>query len=603
MKEQRLAWWVFKCLAALLTLGILIVTYSQFRINAQAKSSFIRNEIERLSFLVREIISRNINQTTRSSAEYNALCQQMAVLTKKRVSIITDAGKVLGDSAYGSDFNVDEAMTAMGLSTFFDPVAGKRILTNTLPIITQKSNGEVFLRLSTPLTSKWNMVKIVLQESGIPILSFGCLIILCSVVISQKITASVRDTTAAVQSFQTGNLGYRIPHARFDEFQRLNDSLHAMAKFVDSNRQLLHTQAIQWEAIITNMHEGVLAVDHDHNIIIINNAAREFLGIRKDASVLQRPLLEIFRNSELNTFLVALEDTGHFHESELDFQLRLRPARTFHISGLAIEFQTDKPAGYLLVFSEITQIKKLEKMRQDFVANVSHELKTPITAIKGLIETVTMTVENDPENARRFIGMIERNADRLNDIINDLLHLSRLEYGDPRIQKDFQLQNIRTTIQQALSTLDDQFKTKSITCVKLLEDHSIYANHRLLEQAFSNLINNAIKYSQNGGEITVKVTRDDDNLEIVVQDNGVGIPPEHRERIFERFYRVDKSRDRQTGGTGLGLSIVKHVVQLHNGSVSLSSQVGDGSKFTIRLPIEQNEKNLPKTNGVEQVVA
>ena len=489
-----------------------------------------------------------------------------------------------------------------GLSTFFDPVAEKHILTNTLPIPTPQDNGKIFLRLTTPIEGDRTSVKVFLQEFGVPILSFVFLIVLCSIIVSNKIATSIHDTTVAVQSFQAAKLGSRIPRSPFKEFQVLNDELNVMAKLVKSSRKLLQRQTIQWEAIITSMHEGVLAVDHDHNIMIINNAAREFLGIKINTAVLHRPLLELFRNSELITFLVALEDTGHFHESELDFQLQSEPVRTFHISGLAVEFQKGKPAGYLLVFSEITQLKKLEKMRQDFVANVSHELKTPITAIKGLIETVTIAVEDDPENASRFIGMMAKNADRLNDIINDLLHLSRLEYGDRRIQENFQVQNIQTTIHQVINALDDRLTKKAVTCTKEIEDCPIHANHGLLEQALSNLVENAIKYSSRGGEIKITSEREHDKLKIIIQDKGVGIPLEHQDRIFERFYRVDKSRDRQTGGTGLGLSIVKHVVQLHNGSVSVSSQPGEGSQFIIHLPLDYNEKSPPTTKNSKQAI-
>ena len=350
--------------------------------------------------------------------------------------------------------------------------------------------------------------------------------------------------------------------------------------------------------------KGVLAVDCENIIIIINNAAREFLGIRKNDNVLQRPLLEVFRNAELNTFLVALEeDTGDFQESEMDIQVLSEPIRTFLLSGLRVEFQEGRLPGYLLVFNEITQLKKLEKMRQDFIANVSHELKTPITSITGLIETLSTCVDDDPENAKRFVGLIERNAKRLNDIIDDLLQLSNLEHGGSRIQAEFQLQNIRNTIQQAQTVMDEKLRKKRITCINEIEDCPILANHGLLEEALSNLIGNAIKYSLEGSEITINATFQDEELEIIVQDNGVGIPLEHQDRIFERFYRVDKSRDRQTGGTGLGLSIVKHVIQLHNGTVAVESQPGKGTRFIIRLPVERTPGSSTKPKDVRQVIA
>ena len=599
MSEKKLTWWVFKCLATTLALGALIICLSQFRVYQRLEASFSRDELEGLSLLATEILTHHIDQISETPTESNKLCQELALRTKKRVAIITSEGTVLGDSVYGSGFSLDESIIAPGFSTFIDSTSEQRILSYILPIPTENGKIPLYLRMSTPITGNWTTIKVFLQELGFLILALLCLTTICSVVLSHKLTVSVRNILAAVQSFKPGDTAYRLPHSDFHEFQSLASALDVMADHLSNNYKLLHTQMIQWEAIFTNMHEGVLAVDHEHTIILINNAAKEFLGIKESYDVLQRPLLELVRNFEINTFLVALEDTGQFHESEMDLQNQFGPVRTFHISGLPVEFEKNKPPGFLLVFSEITQLKKLEKMRQDFVANVSHELKTPITAIKGVMETLSMSIHDDPKSAFKFISTIERNADRLNETINDLLHLSRLEYGDHRIQENFQVQNIQTTIQQAVEALNDKLERKRINCVQRIVNFPIYANHRLLDQALSNLIDNAIKYSSEGSEITITATTQTDQLEIVVKDTGVGIPPEHQTRIFERFYRVDKSRDRQTGGTGLGLAIVKHIVNLHNGRVKVESQLDKGSRFIIRLPLDRNQGDLADSKDTQ----
>ncbi len=241
--------------------------------------------------------------------------------------------------------------------------------------------------------------------------------------------------------------------------------------------------------------------------------------------------------------------------------------------------------GTLVVFSDVTQLRRLENMRRDFVANVSHELKTPLTAIHGFVETLRFGKVEDPREVERFLGIIQKHVDRLSSIIEDLLSLSRIEQEDKEHQLPFQENNIIDALQAAAQICRLSAAKKKIH-IDLPEKDGLIArfDFHLLEQAVVNLIDNAIKYSDPESVIQVMADGVGPDVEIAVKDPGVGIAQKHLSRLFERFYRVDKARSRKLGGTGLGLAIVKHIAQAHGGRVSVVSSLGKGSTFTIHIP-------------------
>jgi two-component system phosphate regulon sensor histidine kinase PhoR len=242
--------------------------------------------------------------------------------------------------------------------------------------------------------------------------------------------------------------------------------------------------------------------------------------------------------------------------------------------------------GAIVVIHDVTRIKKLENIRRDFVANVSHELKTPITAIKGFVETLREGSVTDPAEQENFLGIIARQADRLHAIIEDLLRLSRIEQDGDRGQIELQTHKVREVLEMAASDCAGRARDRSVDIrIDCPKDLTAKVNGQLLEQAVVNLLDNAIKYSETSKAIHVEAVAENGTLLIHVRDQGCGIPQEHLSRIFERFYRVDKARSRKQGGTGLGLAIVKHIAQAHKGSIAVQSQIGKGSTFTIRLPM------------------
>ena len=392
---------------------------------------------------------------------------------------------------------------------------------------------------------------------------------------------------------------YQLSHERYlkkngelniDEFSLVYKSLNNLSGYIKDEFHDLRTDVSQWEAFFSTMPRGLLAIDHERTIINCNKNALNILNVETLVQeTVGKSVMAIFRNADINRI------TSDFFNSdkclkEYEFEIYIdNIVETIKVICVELDLEDEEEIGAMVIMENITALRRLETMRRDFVANVSHELKTPIAIIGGFVETLKECLD-DPGSAMRFIEIIEKNTARLTLIIDDLLSLSKLEQNEALIKRNFESRDILETIKAALDVCSHEALDKDIQILLDLEDSkyykdpSMFANHRLLEQAFRNLIENAIRYSPRESNISIKSRKTGELIEISVKDSGPGIAPEHHEKIFERFYRVDKSRDRQTGGSGLGLAIVKHIVRIHNGHVKLDSALGAGARFTITLP-------------------
>ncbi len=390
----------------------------------------------------------------------------------------------------------------------------------------------------------------------------------------------VSDT---VKAFAQGDFTSRLPADGGTEVDDLSADLNWMA-------QQLHCRAIvelerkqQQEAVLASMMEGVMAIDSDGCFISMNRSAREILHVAQE-SIEGRLVSEVIRQDDLMQFIrraLAADTPVH-----ADLVLRGNGERHLEVVSSTLTGGEGRRLGALIVMNEVTHMRRLEGMRRDFVANVSHELRTPITSIKGFMETLLDGAMEKPDEARRFLEIIAKQADRLDAIIEDLLSLSRVEQESERGDIALQEGRVANVLTAAAQTAHPKAQAQKIAVEVLCPDaFTARINAPLLEQAVVNLVDNAIKYSDPGGRVKVMAQQTDDAVLIKVVDEGYGIPSSHHARIFERFYRVDKSRSRRLGGTGLGLSIVKHIAQAHGGTVSVQSAPGKGSTFTIRLPL------------------
>jgi two-component system phosphate regulon sensor histidine kinase PhoR len=374
----------------------------------------------------------------------------------------------------------------------------------------------------------------------------------------------------------------RVAPQPIHELNQLAGRVNALADQWDARLGEAVARLTEHEAVLASMVEGVLAVDTRHRILNVNPGAARMFGVTP-AAARNRDLLEVVRNTELRRFIAqALESTEPVEGDILIFD----PGETFlRAHGSPLRDGQGRSIGAVIVLNDVTALRRLETVRRDFVANVSHELKTPVTSIKGFVETLLGGAVRDPEAAERFLNIVARQADRLNAIIEDLLNLSRIERdaeaGDIALEES----RLKPVLQAALQVCEVQADGKEIR-LELECDPALSApiSAPLLEQALVNLIDNAVKYSPQGGRVRVEASQSAGETLLRVQDWGVGIEEKHQPRLFERFYRVDKARSRKLGGTGLGLAIVKHIAQAHGGQVRVESELGRGSTFSLHLP-------------------
>jgi len=360
----------------------------------------------------------------------------------------------------------------------------------------------------------------------------------------------------------------------------LGRAISALAEEQEKEIQRLAQAKREQETVLASMLEGVILIDLSGNIVRVNEAASVLL--RLPAETVGKGVEEVLRTSKLQRFIKKCLQNRR--SAETDIVLEDNQEKFVRAYARVITDSGGADVALLIVLNDITRLRKLENVRRDFVANVSHELRTPITSIKGFVETLQEGAINNPEDANRFLGIISRQADRLHAIFEDLLSLSRIEQDRSENQIEVAWCKLLDVINSAVSGCD-HLSTERNIAIKVVcpEDLHAQINSNLIEQAVFNLLQNALQYSNVGGSIIVKVSRGTNNVIISVQDFGCGIDSRHLPRLFERFYRVDKSRSRAVGGTGLGLAIVKHIAQAHGGTTSVESTLGEGSTFCISL--------------------
>jgi len=335
----------------------------------------------------------------------------------------------------------------------------------------------------------------------------------------------------------------------------------------------------QQQVLFNSMLEGLLLLDRHRRIYLANRAFKNLFGLK--AELRGRTVVEALRVPELAQLVERVEGAGQVFDYEL--KLPELSERWLQVNAALITNSAGEREGTILVFHDLTRLKQLERTREEFVANVSHELRTPLSLIKGYVETLLDGARENPEVNGRFLRIIERNARRLDLLIQDLLTISALESG--RVKLNVQAAPLPPLVEKIFGDLKPRADNKGIALVNQLPELTAGADVDRLEQVLANLVDNAIKYGRPHGTVTVGGRETDDGkLEVFVQDDGAGIPAESLKRVFERFYRVDKARSREQGGTGLGLSIVKHIVQAHGGEVWVKSEVDKGSTFHFTLP-------------------
>ncbi len=419
---------------------------------------------------------------------------------------------------------------------------------------------------------------------------------------STRLKRSLAELTRGVEILSDHSFGTSLPPPSLSELAPLVQALNRLGRQLKAHVDSALNQRNAYAAVVSSMDEGVVGLDMAGTILNINPAALVMLDKTPNA-VKGRPLYEVLRNRQLSRFVErAVGSTDHIRD---DIQLHEHGNRVWQVRAAPLLDGAEQRIGTLLMLNDVTRLRQLETLRKDFVANVSHELKTPLTAIKGFVETLGSGQVEDPAQARRFLQIINNHVNRLTAIVNDLLQLSRIE----KESEAQQLHRERVDLRQVIHSCGLLFQTKAAEKgIDLAYDTAppvlAEVDMALIEQALVNLIDNAVKYCPEKARITIDAAALADEVVIRVADNGTGIPKKAQARLFERFYRVDHARSRQLGGTGLGLAIVKHIAQLHGGRVSIDSTVGKGSTFFIQLPSPDSQVHASPTRRISaQAVA
>jgi len=392
----------------------------------------------------------------------------------------------------------------------------------------------------------------------------------------------LNEMIGVVGKFAEGLFNWRVRlGTRNDELGQMGNGLNRMAREAGEKIDRLAKNLAETEALLRGMEEGVLILDLNGRIKQMNGAMGTILAHAFPSDV-GKHYLEVFRDPELNDLIQAtLADKKGYRRSLSPLG---QPGKTFQVQSSLVQYPDSGGEGVIVVFHDVTDLKRLERVRQDFVANVSHELRTPLAAIKGYVEALRDGGLRNAAQAEQFLQVIQRHSERMDKIVSDLLLLSEMESPDRVLQKESL--NLPEIIQAAVEAVRPlaEGKRQKIQVGPMEKIPPLRADIQKIHQVLINLLNNAISYTPEGGSITLEARPLSEGVEISVIDNGIGIPPDDLPRIFERFYRVDRGRSRELGGTGLGLSIVKHIVEAHGGQVRVESKPGKGSRFTFFLP-------------------
>ncbi|HEX9063395.1 MAG TPA: ATP-binding protein [Clostridia bacterium] len=557
----------------------------------------IRDNLKNIALLVRENVMENMEYD--KSVNYENIAQKYAKLLSKsnninspkliNISFLDSDGKIIGESVKNTDkienfngfkevannLNSDKSNDILYINS-----DGYEIVYTSVP----ESLPKTYIKVASPLFNYSIINEAVVILTSVGVIAAIIMTVLLALRFSYKIIRPINELIDVSEEISVGNYKKRVSISSKDEFGKLATSFNDMALRLEKTMAEMLDKSVKVESIIESMPSGIVAVDTEWRIILINSIACEIFGIKKGQGIIGINIIELIRNTQINSLLKESIEKNSSLMNEIIIGTPAEKVLRIYANPIKSK-NIDMPnLGGLIFVQDITAIRKLEQIRTEFVSNVTHELKTPLTSIRGFIETLRSGALNDSEVAERFLEIIDIEAERLSILINDILQLSEIEAK----HKDVNIgnYNLKMIVDEVFSILEGYAEKKSITLhADIDESIQIEANRNRIKQMLINLVDNGIKYNFHNGSVYIHALKNEGKLIITVKDTGIGIPPEHITRVFERFYRVDKGRSRNMGGTGLGLSIVKHIVNLYSGDIKITSEPGAGTQFTISLPV------------------
>ncbi|WP_048600592.1 two-component system histidine kinase PnpS [Rubeoparvulum massiliense] len=565
----------------LLVLGVFLVSYVE-RLYKENLIEQMEGKAEAMAILTSHYVD--------DLELLQAKVQEIAPVKQRQLTIIASNGDIVAASYLSTQYireNIEHLQIETllereyGTDLRYQDDTGTEMLYVVKPIYDIQGDYWGIVRYAVTMEEVDQMVHQIWYTITVALLVALILFWLASRRIAKGVAIPIEAMTQVAKQIAHGDYGARVRLRRNDEIGMLTDAINNMAENLEWQMKKNHETQQTLEGIIQTMTSGILLVNQEGRIILSNPATERLLGFLR-GELEGKFHMEAVRYVGLSEKIEACLRTGQ----EVRGEIHGYYPDDIILDSISVPFLDDEGnvRGVLTLLHDITNIRRLEKIRSQFVANVSHELKTPITSIKGFAETLLEGELGDAETLRQFLQIIYDESERLHRLIIDLLDLSKIEQGKEQTQK--QLVDFVQLVDHVMKTQSTQAKTKSITMSSHCPNHPVLylCNHDQMIQVLTNLIGNAIAYTPMNGAVKIDLVELEQSIQLAVQDNGVGIPRDDLPRIFERFYRVDKARSRDSGGTGLGLSIVKHIVESHHGEIQVESRLGQGSTFTVILP-------------------
>ena len=531
----------------------------------------------------------------RAGADLDRLAGELARMSGARVTIVGGDGRVLGDSDVppgelaslenhsGRPELVAAETRDVGIVRRYSTTVGYEMLYSARKLSTSGDGGPGWVRLALPLTEIGEQLAATRRALWPGFAAAIALALGGAWAISRQLTRRLRAIAIAAERHSLAGSPEPVPAEGRDEIARVARLVNDSSRALQNQLSAVAGERALLSAILSGMIEGVIVVDEKGRVQLANDAASRMLGVSTPQSLQGSRYVEVVRHPEVAEHLSRALRGETTRGTEL--VLHRDPHRTYIARAAPVRVRDDvtSTGGAVLVLHDITELRRADRVRRDFVANVSHELRTPLTAIRGYVEALLDNAEG-PDQSRRFLEIVERHAARMERLVSDLLRLARLDAGQEQIAVG------PVPLASALSAVESELAPailgKHITVERRIGSQVavINADPAKLHDVLRNLLENAVNYSPERGTVVVSADLRDGRLWLQIEDEGPGIPPTDLERVFERFYRVDKSRTKDPGGTGLGLAIVKHLVGLHGGSVTAANRSPQGARLTVTLP-------------------
>ncbi|ADU31457.1 two-component system histidine kinase PnpS [Evansella cellulosilytica] len=521
----------------------------------------------------------------------NAMADRLEI----RITMIDMDGNVIGET-HGEAELMENHLSrpeiqrvnelGAGQEVRFSNTVNKELLYYAIPFI-QSGEQTAYIRTGIPIEQLNSMYQNIWGVIFVSFLiGFVVIVVLITKITNQQLTP-IEDARIVANQLAKGNFSVRTYEGIPNEAGQLNRSLNVLAENLSHITKTYEVQQDRLETLIDNMGSGLLLINSKGDITLVNKTCQSIFQENTDHWI-NKLYYQVIKHREVIKFIQEILLTEKRIKKHLALPIGIE-IRHFDVYGAPIIGSDLSLTGIVLVFHDITELKKLEQARKDFVANVSHELKTPVTSLKGFTETLLSGAVHDEQLREKFLTIISNESERLESLIHDLLELSKIEGSQFVLNWD--LVNIDVLLSDVFMMLESKAQNKNIHFSKeVIGDTVIEADAHRIKQVFINIINNAIMYTPNDGEVHVKVIEKAETVIVEVQDTGIGISKKEIPRIFERFYRVDRARSRNSGGTGLGLAIVKHLIEAHRATMSVDSEVGQGTTFKMEFKKQQEKK-------------